>query len=155
MRNAAAVLLAAAVSQFAFGQPVTMKRPHIVYRASEGVAAACASAKEACTKIQTEFYCGCEHVERGWVAAPRIIAQPSIFSTSDSLLRHEQEHIVDVQKSLNEYAASIVMHSFPSATACTEFVDGEAKGFSRTMKSIERATTIKRDGIRYAGPPVD
>jgi len=132
-----------------------MKRPHIVYRASEGVAAACASEKRACTVISTEFYCGCEHLQDGWVAAPRIIATPSIYSTSDSLLRHEEEHIVDVNKLLKEYAASLLMHTFPSAADCSDFVATEAKSFSRTMKSIERTTTIKRDGVQFAGPPVD
>jgi hypothetical protein len=155
MRNAAILLALIATALSANAGSVTMKRPHIAYRDSDGVAAACAGPRTACTHILTDFYCGCEHLDRGWVPSPHIIAQPSIFSTSDALLRHEQEHIVDVQRALNSYAAAMMMNSFSTAEGCADFVNGESQSFSRTMKSIQRATIIKRDGIMFAGPPVE
>ncbi len=152
MRNTALLLASALLIPSVHAAPVVVKRPHIIYRATEGVAAACGAPKAACTQVNLEFYCGCERQRGGWTLVPTVIATPTIFASNDGLLRHELEHIKDINKSLNEYAAGLLMRSFPSEGSCREFVASEAGAFAQTAKSVRRSTTIKRDGIQFAGP---
>lgn len=152
MRTAAIVLALSALPALSFAAPVNVKRAHVLYWPTRGVNAACKTSATACTTIAADFYCGCELRDSEWTLVPTIIAQPTIYATSDAYIRHELEHIADVRKSLGEYAASLLIRSFPSGTSCLEFVANEAKAFPSTMKSIERATTIRRDGVRFAGP---
>lgn len=152
MRNAAIVLALVALPAFTYAAPVNVKRPHIIYRTGVGVSAACKASNPACTTVSAEFFCGCELRGRAWLLVPKIIAQPTIYTTSEGYMRHELEHLADIRESLNTYAASLLVRSFPSAGACNDFVAAESKAFPSTMRSIERATTIRRDGVRFAGP---
>ena len=152
MRNAAIVLALLALPAFTHAAPLDMKRPLVRYHTGVGLAGGCKTSNPACTTVAAEFTCGCERRDHAWVLAPEIVAQPTIYSTSDRYMRHEMEHIADVRESLDEYTASLLVRSFPSAAACNDFVAAEAKAFPSTMRSIERATTIRRDGVLFAGP---
>ncbi len=61
-------------------------------------------------------------------------------------------HLADIRAALKAYGASLLLRTFESEDSCTTFVDGEVKMFRHTMKTIHRETTIRRDGIQFAGP---
>lgn len=129
-----------------------MKRPRIVFGTAAAVAASCRRPNLACTVVNTDFYGQCTPARGQWAVTPHLIATLSIFTTSDRLLEHELGHINDIHHSLNVYAASLLVRSFPTEQACTAFVFDEAKSFSHVMKAIQHATAVQRDGVQFAGP---
>jgi hypothetical protein len=151
MRNVALVVVILLVVPVVRAADIQMVRPHIYYLSDNAAAIACKSAsRRACTTIVTEFVCGCAPAGDQWGVHTRIIATPSIYTTTQAVMRHELEHISDIRSSLNEYVDSLALHMFQSETNCLSFVNGEVKMFPETLKLMQRITTIKRDGVRFA-----
>ena len=153
MRNATVALLAFAllVPAARAASSVEMQRPHIQYLAD--VNAQCKAHKRACTTVSTDFFCACEQKKNDvWTLHPHLIARPTIFTTTDQVMRHELQHIADIRVGLNAYAASLLVRTFETEGACMRFAADEAKSFSHTMKMIHRDTTMRRDGVQFAGP---
>jgi hypothetical protein len=152
MRNATVALLAFAllVPAAHAASSVEMQRPHIQYLTE--VDSQCKAHKRACTTVSTDFFCGCELKNNVWTVHPHLIARPTIFTTTDQVMRHELQHIADIRVALNAYAASLLLRTFETESACMSFVTDETKSFAHTMKMIHRDTTMRRDGMQFAGP---
>jgi hypothetical protein len=150
MRNVTAVIATLLLTSSVGAETVDMLRPHIQYLAD--LNAPCKLHKRGCTIIAADFFCGCAESGGKWTAHPHLVARPAMYLMNQDVLRHELLHIADITASLKTYAASLLLRSFDSEKACTTFVEGEAKLFAHTLALIQRDTTIRRDGIRYAGP---
>ncbi len=150
MRNVTAVLATLLLTSSVGAATVEMLRPRVQYYAD--VNAPCKLHKRGCTTITADFFCGCLQNGGKWTAQPRLVARPAIYITTDDVLRHELLHISDITASLKSYATSLLLRSFDTQEACTKFIDGEAKLFAHTIALMQRETTIRRDGVRYAGP---
>ena len=133
---------------------VEIGRPHIVFLSETAAAIACKSAsRRACTTVSTEFVCACARAGDEWTVRPRLIATPFVYATSQTILKHEMEHVSDIASSLNEYADSLTLHTFSTEETCLSFITSETKLFPHTLKLIQRLTTIKRDGVQFASRP--
>ncbi len=152
MRNAAVVLAAIALLiPAAWAATVDVQRPHITFLSQAQTSTACkAPFRRGCTTLQTEFLCSCAKTGQTWSLQPHIIATPRVYTTTQDIMMHELEHLADLRNSLNEYAATLMLHSFPTEAACTSFSDAEKRDFGSTMRNIQRITVLRRDGERYA-----
>ena len=153
MRTLAAVTLATALllpSAYA-ANVVDIGRPRIKFITPEATATVCNKPdRRGCTTLDTEFLCSCAQTGDKWALVPHLIATPLLYTTTQDIVRHEMEHISDIRSGLNEYAAGLMLRSFDSEKSCTQFADDEKKTFGNTLRNIQRLTTIKRDGVRYA-----
>ncbi len=152
MRNVAVVLIAVALLiPAARAANVDVERPHITFLSDTQTAVACkAPFRRGCTTLQAEFFCSCVQSADKWSLAPHIIATPWIYTTTEDIMTHEMQHISDLRTSLNEYTATLMMHSFATESACTSFADAQKRIFGSTMRNIQRVTVLRRDGERYA-----
>ena len=154
MRYVAVVLIAIALlipAAWASSNVVDFNRPHITFINPESTQVACESAsRRGCTLLRTEFICNCERAGDKWTPAPHLIATPHVYTTTQEIVRHELEHISDVRSSLTEYAIGLTLRSFDSQAQCSSYISEEKKLFAATLRNIQRATTIKRDGERFA-----
>ena len=151
MRNVAVMVAILLLIPVARAADVEIKHPQIVFVSESGAPVACKSvSRRACTTVSTEFLCECVRAGDQWTVGSRFTATPFVYTTTQSLVRHELEHISDIRSSLSEYGDSLALHSFASEAACGAFIKQEVKMFPHTMKLIQRLTTVKRDGIRFA-----
>lgn len=158
MRTLATVLVAVAVltPSASAANIVDIGRPRITYISSESTAAVCKKPeRRGCTTLETEFLCACAQTGDKWSLFPHLIATPLLYTTTQDIMRHEMEHISDIRSALNEYAAGLMLRSFESEKSCTQFVEEEKKTFGNTLRNIQRVTTVKRDGVQYAGRAED
>ncbi len=154
MRNLAVVLAATVllIPAAHAANIVDVTRPHIVFLSETATALACQSPhRRGCTTLQTEFFCACAKNGGQWTPFPRLAVTPDIYAATQDIVLHELEHIADVRASLNEYAASLTLRGFASNEACVAFIDTEKNMFSNTLRNIQRVTTVRRDGVQYAG----
>lgn len=154
MRILGTVIVAAALlipSAYA-SNVVEVKRPHITFIPIEAAKSVCHKPeRRGCTTLQTEFLCSCaRNADDKWTLVPHLIATPHMYTTTEDIVRHEMEHVTDIRESLNEYAAGLMLRSFESEQSCSAFVDEEKKTFGNTLHNIQRMTTVKRDGMKYA-----
>ena len=152
MRNVAAVFAAVLLSSAAYAADVVINQPHVAFFSETGVSVACKGLnRRGCTTLMTEFVCACNRTaEDRWTLNPRLIVTPYVYTTTQSVVGHELSHIADIRGSLKEYAASLTLHVFQSEASCLSFIVDEKKLFPSTMRNIQRLTTIRRDGVRYA-----
>lgn len=150
MRIAAVVIATLLLTSSLGAAAVEVIGPRIQYLAD--VNAPCKQHKRGCTTVAADFFCGCAESGGRWTTHPHLTVRPAIYIRNDEVLRHELLHIGDITASLKSYAASLLLRSFDTEDACTTFVEGEVKLFAHTLALIQRETTIRRDGIRYAGP---
>ena len=154
MRNVAAVLIAIALlTPAAHAANVEVSRPHIVFLSDAGAALACKGPeRKGCTTLVNEFYCECLHNNETdkWTLNLRLVSTPYVYTTTPEIIRHEMEHIADIRTSLNEYAAGLMLRTFDNAQSCATFIVDEKATFTSTVRAMQRATTIRRDGVRYA-----
>jgi hypothetical protein len=153
MRNVALVFLAIVLLiPAARAANVDILRPHITFVSTENAAVACgAPLRRGCTTLQTEFFCNCVHAADGkWSLQPHIIATPHVYTTTQDIMQHELQHIADLRTSLREYTSTLALRTFASETSCTKFLDEEKALFGHTIRNIQRATVLRRDGERYA-----
>jgi hypothetical protein len=151
MRNVAVLIATLLLIPVAHAADVQFRQPHLVFLSEASASIACQSAsRRACTTVSTEFFCMCAQAGDQWTVRSRFIATPFVRTTSYTFLEHELEHVNDIRKSLNEYGDALSLRTFTDEATCMSFVKDEVKIFSHTMKLIQRLTTIKRDGERYA-----
>ncbi len=150
MRNVTVVIALLLLTSSVGAATVEMLSPRIQYLAD--VNGPCKLHKRGCTTIAADFFCGWAETAGRWTLHPHLTARPSIYITTDEVLRHELLHIADINASLNRYAASLMLRTFETEEECAKFVAGEAKLFAHTIALMQRETTIRRDGVRYAGP---
>lgn len=153
MRTVETVILAAALltpSAYA-ANVVDINRPRITYISPQSTAAVCKKPeRRGCTTLDIEFLCACAQTGDKWSLFPHLLATPLLYTTTQDIMRHELEHLADIRSALNEYAAGLMLRSFESEQSCTRFAGDEKKSFGNTLRNIQRLTTIKRDGVRYA-----
>ena len=148
MRKATVVLASLLLSSAVHAGSVEMRRPHIEYMGS--VEAPCKAHRKGCTTITADFYCGCAESAGTWKVVPHVIAKPTVYTTSDEVLKHEFLHLADIRVSLRTYTSALMLRTFESEAACDAFVGEETSAFSHVMALIQRETTIRRDGVQYA-----
>ena len=153
MRHVAVALTAIALlipAAFA-ANIVDFNRPRVIFVDSASAQNACNQVSHrGCTLLNTEFFCNCARSGSDWTPAPRLIATPHVYTTTHEIVRHEIEHIADVRSSLTAYAVSLTLHTFHSEEACSSYISEEKKLFATTLRNIQYATTVRRDGERYA-----
>ncbi|HEY3055406.1 MAG TPA: hypothetical protein VGK31_05700 [Thermoanaerobaculia bacterium] len=151
MRNVAMVFAILLLIPVARAADVQIGQPHIAYVSESAASIACKSvSRRACTTVKTEFFCLCVQAGDQWTLRSRFIATPFIHTTSYPFVQHELEHVSDIRASLNGYGDSLSLRTFHDEATCMSFMKDEVKIFPHTMKLIQRLTTIKRDGIRFA-----
>jgi hypothetical protein len=154
MRNLATLLLAIVVLvPAARAATVEVAHPHITFLSTDAATVACgAPLRRGCTTLKTEFFCNCVHDAAAdqWSLAVHIVATPYVYTTTQDIMTHELQHISDLRTSLNEYASTLLMHSFPTEARCTSFMQTEKTIFADTMRNIQRVTVLRRDGSIYA-----
>lgn len=152
MRSVAVVLIATVLLiPAAFADTVLVTKAKITYLPLSATAQACkAPNRLGCTILQTEFFCNCAQTGGKWTLYPHAIVTPHVYTTAHDIMLHELEHVADVRTSLNEYAATLTIRTFDSELACTSFMVSEKSAFAQTLQNIQRVTTVRRDGEKYA-----